>query len=562
MDDIDEATAPPKPEEEEEFRPYYPEKAEDEGFLTQQGLKKKLSRLGEGWLVPEPGDEITVHYRASVLGGLQFTSSKDKGEPLVMVIGQDSILKGCEEGLLTMRKGEIAIFTVPPKIAHGVYDIFPSIPFGSNLQFEVELISWLKVVDVCGDGGIMKKILSTSEILERAQKKDEVTVKYDVKLEDGTLVARTTEDGVEFLVTEGHLCPAIAKTVVTMRKGEKAIVRVEPKFAIFNHVNNVTLYYAFGNQGRSARDGFLPVPPNAVVIISLELAAFKLIEYITEDMRVVKKITNPMETFEKPNSGTVAQIRYVAKLVDGTIFDRKGYDGEEPFEFKVDEEQVINGLDLAVATMKQGEVAQIIINHEYGFGNTKTVTDLAVVPPLSTLYYEVELVAFTKVKESWDMEPEEKIEYAAKRKQEGNAYFKDGKYQRASLRYEMAAKYVEFDNIFTTEQKRLGRFFKVTCNLNNAVCRLKLKEFREAAKLCSEVLKLESRNVKALFRRAQAYIETNDLDLAELDLKKALEMEPDNGEVNLQLARLKKLQSYYKKKESKLFVNMLGKLRV
>ncbi|KAJ8644726.1 hypothetical protein MRB53_006474 [Persea americana] len=516
MDEIDEATAPPKPEEEEKFRPHYPEKAEDEGFLTQQGLKKKLLRLGVGWLVPEPGDEITVHYRASVLGGLQFTSSKDKGEPLVMVIGQDSILKGCEEGLVTMRKGEISIFTVPPKIAHGVYDIFPSIPFGSNLQLEVELISWLKVVDVCGDGGIMKKILSTSDVLERAQKKDEVTVKYEVKLEDGTLVARTTEDGVEFLVNEGHLCPAIAKTVVTMRKGEKAIVRVEPK-------------YAFGDQ---------------------------------EAMRVVKKITNPVETFEKPNSGTVAQIRYVAKLVDGTIFDRKGYDGEEPFEFKVDEEQVINGLDLAVSTMKQGEVAQIIINHEYGFGSKKTVTDLAVVPPLSTLYYEVELVAFTKVKESWDMEPEEKIEYAAKRKQEGNAYFKDGKYQRASLRYEMAAKYVEFDNIFTKEQKMLGRFFKVTCNLNNAVCMLKLKEFREAAKLCSEVLKLESRNVKALFRRAQAYIETNDLDLAELDLKKALEMEPDNGEVNLQLARLKKLLSYYDKKESKLFVNMLGKLRI
>lgn len=37
--------------------------------------------------------------------------------------------------------------------------------------------------------------------------------------------------------------------------------------------------------------------------------------------------------------------------------------------------------------------------------------------------------------------------------------------------------------------------------------------------------------MKALFRRAQAYIETNDLDLAELDLKKALQMEPDNGSV-------------------------------
>lgn len=31
-----------------------------------------------------------------------------------------------------------------------------------------------------------------------------IAVKYEVKLEDGTLVARTTEDGVEFLVNEGN----------------------------------------------------------------------------------------------------------------------------------------------------------------------------------------------------------------------------------------------------------------------------------------------------------------------------------------------------------------------
>lgn len=61
-------------------------------------------------------------------------------------------------------------------------------------------------------------------------------------------------------------------------------------------------------------------------------------------------------------------------------------------------EQVITGLDLAVATMKRGEVAQVIIDHEYGFGNKKIYTNLAVVPPLSTLYYDVELVSFTKVR--------------------------------------------------------------------------------------------------------------------------------------------------------------------
>ncbi|KAF9603181.1 hypothetical protein IFM89_034514, partial [Coptis chinensis] len=42
------------------------------------------------------------------------------------------------------------------------------------------------------------------------------------------------------------------------------------------------------------------------------------------------------------------------------------------------------------------------------------------------------------------------------------------------------------------------------------------------------VLELASTNVKALYRRAQAYIQLADLDLAEIDIKKALEIEPNN----------------------------------
>lgn len=42
---------------------------------------------------------------------------------------------------------------------------------------------------------------------------------------------------------------------------------------------------------------------------------------------------------------------------------------------------------------------------------------------------------------------------------------------------------------------------------------------------------MESRNVKALYRRAQAYIQLADLDLAEFDIKKALEIDPDNRHV-------------------------------
>lgn len=48
------------------------------------------------------------------------------------------------------------------------------------------------------------------------------------------------------------------------------------------------------------------------------------------------------------------------------------------------------------------------------------------------------------------------------------------------------------------------------------------------SKHCLQVLELESTNVKALYRRAQAYMNLADLDLAELDIKKALEIDPDN----------------------------------
>jgi FK506-binding protein 4/5 len=45
--------------------------------------------------------------------------------------------------------------------------------------------------------------------------------------------------------------------------------------------------------------------------------------------------------------------------------------------------------------------------------------------------------------------------------------------------------------------------------------------------LC-QVLEIESCNVKALYRRAQAYVESHDLELAKTDVRKALELDPDN----------------------------------
>jgi len=304
------------------------------------------------------------------------------------------------------------------------------------------------------------------------------------------------------------------------------------------------------------------VPPNATLHIDLELVSWKTVTLIGDRKRILKKVLKEGEGYERPNDGAVVRVRLVGKLEDGTVFVKKGHDGEEPFEFKTDEEQVIEGLDITVVSMKKGEVALARIPPEHAFGSAETKQDLAVVPPNSTVFYEVELISFEKDKESWDLKSNtEKIEAAAKKKDEGNAWFKMGKYAKASKRYEKAAKYIEYDSSFSEEEKKQSKALKISCKLNNAACKLKLKEYREAEKLCTKVLELESTNVKALYRRAQAYIELVDLDLAELDIKKALEIDPDNRDVKLVHKTLKEKMREYNRRDAKFYGNMFAKWR-
>mmetsp|Transcript_19017 Transcript_19017/g.48008 ORF Transcript_19017/g.48008 Transcript_19017/m.48008 type:complete len:223 (-) Transcript_19017:180-848(-) len=107
------------------------------------GLKYQDIKKGKG-PSPPTGYQVTVHYTAMTPSGQVFASSYESGKPYDVRVGAGQIVKGLDEGLLSMQVGGIRRIYIPGDLAFpkGLASApgRPRIPPNSPCVFDVSLL--------------------------------------------------------------------------------------------------------------------------------------------------------------------------------------------------------------------------------------------------------------------------------------------------------------------------------------------------------------------------------------------------------------------------------------
>lgn len=233
----------------------------------------------------------------------------------------------------------------------------------------------------------------------------------------------------------------------------------------------------------------------------------------------------------------------------GTIFDttRDVVDGanvggtDDPFKFMLLRHgsgattlSTCIGMDYAVETMHQGEVARFVLAPELAFHRMGLPPKVL---PNTVIMYEIELVSWedalprfpTKAemdesekarkdeeRAEYEAHPppsiEEKVESSKEERAKGNVLVAEQKWEEAKKQYDAAFVHIyvgrdEWSACLNDEQRHLVEECKWPLHLNRGLCKLKLGKLDDALWDTEQALELNKDNIKGHYRRGVIYTE-------------------------------------------------------
>ena len=105
------------------------------------GFAVKTLTPPEGKRVPKHST-VKVTYKGTLEDGTVFDENQDEENPFEFVVSKGEVIKGWDEAIPTLHKGQKAIITCPPEYAYGDAGMGDVIPGGATLTFEVKVIDF------------------------------------------------------------------------------------------------------------------------------------------------------------------------------------------------------------------------------------------------------------------------------------------------------------------------------------------------------------------------------------------------------------------------------------
>jgi len=291
-------------------------------------------------------------------------------------------------------------------------------------------------------------------------------------------------------------------------------------------------------------------PAGATVTLSLhEIYEVRDVSFAT-DGSVLKKQVKEGEGDNTPKDGSRVKLRVETAMHGASVIN--GFRAST-LEFVAGDGEVCDALECAVAEMKRGERAVLIVSKPELLSDEKLGLKGVVASPIEL---SVELKDFAKTGETWSMSEDEKLEWGLARKERGSELLKVGRLAMALQRYKNVIDTFRYLDGMQEENKSRAKALKFASELNSAVVHLRLKDFVEARSACNSVLREDTQNVKALYRRAQAEFGLKNFLECIGDCRKVVELDAQNKDARALLRQAQAAQREEDKKAKGVFANM------
>lgn len=292
---------------------------------------------------------------------------------------------------------------------------------------------------------------------------------------------------------------------------------------------------------------------------------------LTADQGVIKYIIQEGEPLlshqESPKQGSVIHVRYEGRKLDGSLMD-KFRDRNEVRKVKLGKDNYIDGINIALPTMKRKEIAWFKFEPKYHYyaddmKELRTTCDgEPMVKPNEAIYYKLEIVDYKNLEKLENDDFIGRINKIEEIRLKGKDLFQKGDYSNALKQYNKGLGIVKsfpktLMEILEKEQLEKFKFLHTIMHSNTILCKMKEKKWYDALRLCEDGLTVNTEDGKLLFLKGQCNLNISNYVVALECFNAVIKIDPNNNEAKemIDFARKKEKneQSNEKQKFKKVF---------